>query len=262
MRPFLLVTTCLAVCAGCAAAPGRTTPPAAVDESPVIFAVVGAVAVPLGCHDARGVACLARIPPRALARTFAGTELRLGAPAATTACGGASGLAADLPDGTLVVWPSPTPVVRAVRDVSEPDRARLEAQLLKTDPTLSGPAVARAALHADLDGDTTPDTAYAAGIPTLHAVFVVPGALPTLLRILQFNDLAPYDLLGAVDLDPSRPGMQLILRTGTDVDVVTPTGEVLSSLRCLTSPPRSDRIRPDVTLAGLAQLVERRLPKP
>ena len=199
------------------------TPRGASGGRPVVFLVRGGVAVPLVCP-----ACVAGLPADARVRLRDGTAV-LG-PAAPSSCG-PEGRALARPDGTLAVWPAEARVEWPGHDVRADHLARAEAQLLRTDPSLHGPAVAHGALHADLDGDGQPDAAYAAGVSGLEATLVVASSAATRIRLLQFSDLDAYELLGAVDVD-GRKGLELVVRSGPDTDVVRATGEVLGHLHC------------------------------
>jgi len=205
--------------AACGAAPRGASGP-----RPVVFLVRGGVAVPIVCP-----ACALELPADARVRLREGTAV-LG-PAAASSCG-PEGRALAQPDGTLAVWPADAgPLQWPGRDVKADHLARVEQQLLRTDPSLHGPAVAHGALHADLDGDGQLDAAYAAGVSGLEATLVVASSAATRIRILQFSDLDAYELLGAVDVD-GRKGLELVVRSGPDTDVVRATGEVLGHLHC------------------------------
>src|SRR5262249_33502551 len=124
--------------------------------------------------------------------------------------------------------------------VGEDEGLRIRDQLVKMDDALSGPLTVRQVLRADLDGDDRDDAVYVVAMPGLEAVLMAATTTPARLRILQFSDTERYELLAAVDLDPARPGRQLVLRTtsagAAELQVVRATGEVVGDLRCLTSP--------------------------
>jgi hypothetical protein len=116
------------------------------------------------------------------------------------------------------------------------EHARVAEQLARTAGEET-PVVVRRVLRDDLDGDGKEDMAVTAAAGSLEALLVASSSFPGRLRLLQFADDEPLDLLGAAALDPARRGSkQLLVRTRDSVELVRDTGEVLARAGCLTSP--------------------------
>jgi hypothetical protein len=135
--------------------------------------------------------------------------------------------------------PAPVVTIPCVADgdaqATDEERGRLAAQLAKTDPAATGELTVHRVVRADLDGDGRADAAFAVAAGDLEALLVESSGLPG-VRILQFSDGEPLDLLGTADLDPATPGRELIVRAtggrGAPLELVRSTGEMVARGRC------------------------------
>ena len=121
-------------------------------------------------------------------------------------------------------------------ELTPDEQTRVAEQLARTAGETQ-PVLVHRVLREDLDGDGRADMAVSAAAGSLEALLVSSSSSPGRLRLLQFADDEPLDLLGAAALDPSRSGSkQLLVRTADTVELVRDTGEVVMRAPCLTSP--------------------------
>ena len=120
-------------------------------------------------------------------------------------------------------------------ELTPEEQTRVAEQLARTAGE-EHPVVVHRVLREDLDGDGREDMAVTAGAGSLEALLVSSSSFPGRLRLLQFADDEPLDLLGAVAADPSRSGKQLLVRGQDSVELVRESGEVVMRAPCLTSP--------------------------